>query len=168
MCTKGVQDNQCLTVPNPPAVTTTFSIYRRHVSITASRSNFSVLSIDRMDAPVQDTTSDVEGLKEAFSWLFNFSAAGIPAPASIAEYFWSVQDQLENEYWSIEPYQIFQSILAFPFWQFNPNNFGNVNLNAQTITPGLPQDYYTTASIGNPFERIVVDRYASLPVQDLC
>ena len=117
-----------------------------------------MLSVDSITDPVQDLDLDVEGLKEAFGWLFNFSAAGIPAPASIAQYFWSTQDQLNSQYWSIEPYQIFHSILAFPFWQFNPNNFGNVALNAQNITAGLPSEFYTTASIGAPCDRIVVDR----------
>ena len=166
MCTKGVDGNECETDGQSPELTTTFSIYRRHVSIATSRSNFSILSMDRLDEPLQDTSLDVEGLKEAFNWLFNFSAAGIPAPASIAEYFWTVPGQLQSEYWSIEPYQIFQSILAFPFWQFNPNNFGNVNLSPTDIVPGLPPDFYTIASIGNPYEKIVVNRYAKGQVQD--
>ena len=166
MCRQGVHGSECWTDIKPPEVTTTFSIYHRHASITTSRSNFSILSIDQLAAPLQDTALDVEGLKEAFNWLLNFSAAGIPAPASIAEYFWSAQDQLESEYWSIEPYQIFQSVLAFPFWKFNPNNFGNVHLNAKNIVPGLPPDFYTIASIGNPYEKIVVDRYAKALVRD--
>lgn len=166
MCTQGVNGNVCWTDIKPPEVTTTFSIYQRHASITTSRSNFSILSIDQLGAPLQDAAPDVEGLKEAFNWLFNFSAAGIPGPSSIAEYFWAAKDQLESEYWSIEPYQIFQSILAYPFWLFNPNNFGNVNLNAKTIVPGLPPDFYTIASIGNPYEKIVVDRYAKALAQD--
>lgn len=116
------------------------------------------MSVDHLDLPTKDADPDVAGLKEAFNWLFNFTAAGIPAPSSLAEYFWAGQDQLDSEYWSIEPYQIFQSILAYPFWLFNPNNFGNVNLDAQTISPDLPAEFYTTASIGNPYERIVVDR----------
>nr|KAK5437002.1 hypothetical protein LTR18_009367 [Exophiala xenobiotica] len=158
VCLQGMNGSDCWTSAKPPEVTTTFSIYQRHASITTSRSNFSILSVDRLDVPVLDAAPDVEGLKEAFNWLFNFTAANIPAPSSIAEYFWAGQDQLESEYWSVEPYQIFQSILAYPFWLFNPNNFGNVNLHAKDIVPGLPADFYTTASIGNPYERIVVDR----------
>jgi hypothetical protein len=158
VCQQGVNGSDCWTGTKPPEVTTTFSIYQRHASITTSRSNFSVLSIDHLDAPVLDVAPDVGGLKEAFTWLFNFTAAGIPAPSSIAEYFWAGQDQLESEYWSVEPYQIFQSILAYPFWLFNPNNFGNINLDGKVIAPDLPADFYTTASIGNPYERIVVDR----------
>jgi hypothetical protein len=160
VCTEGVVEQKCWTEPHPPEVTTTFSIHHRLASITTARSNFSVLSIDDIGSPMQDTELDVEGLKEAFGWLFNFSAAGIPAPASIAQYFWSTQDQLESPYWSIEPYQIFHSILAYPFWLFNPNNFGNVDLQAKDIVEGLPSEFYTTASIGAPYDRIVVDRYA--------
>lgn len=140
-------------------MTTTFSVYHRHASIVTARTNLSIISVDEVDYPVQDMDLDVESLKTAYSWLFNFTAAGIPAPASIAQYFWVVQDQLQSDYVSIEPYQIFQSILAFPFWQFNPNNFGNVNLNAQNITAGLPSDFYTTASIASPYNKIIVNRY---------
>ncbi|EXJ61433.1 uncharacterized protein A1O5_11749 [Cladophialophora psammophila CBS 110553] len=159
VCTQGIVGNECWTEPKPPEVTTTFSIHRRLASVTTARSNFSILSIDEITDPMQDTDLDVEGLKNAFAWLFNFSAAGIPAPASIAQYFWTVQDQLESEYWSIEPYQTFHSILAFPFWLFNPNNFGNVQLEARNIVAGLPPEFYTNASIGAPYEKIVVDRY---------
>ena len=159
MCTQGVQGSECLTDTKPPSVSSTFSVYRRHASITTARSNFSILSVDSVDAPIQDMDIDVDGLKEAFAWLFNFSSAGIPAPSSIAQYFWTVQDQLESQYWSIEPYQIFQSILAFPFWQFNANNFGNLQLDAQDIVEGLPADFYTTASIGASYDQILVNRY---------
>ncbi|KIW23718.1 hypothetical protein, variant [Cladophialophora immunda] len=158
VCTEGKHGDECWTNTKPAEVTTTFSVYRRHALIVAARSNFSILSVDNVDVPVQVTNLDIEGLKEAYTWMFNFSAAGIPAPSSIAQYFWTVQDQLENAYWSIEPYQIFQSILAFPLWQFNPNNFGNVQLDAQNIVAGLPEDFYTTASIGDPYDKIVVDR----------
>ena len=158
VCTQGVQGSECLTDAKPPELTTTFSLYRRHASITTSRSNLSVLSVEEVDAPIQDMHIDIDGLMEAFAWLFNFSSAGIPAPSSIAEYFWTVRGQLESPYWSVEPYQIFQSILAFPFWQFNANNFGNTQLNAQDIVDGLPPDFYTTASVATRYDKIVVNR----------
>ncbi|KAK5344210.1 hypothetical protein LTR61_012017, partial [Exophiala xenobiotica] len=114
--------------------------------------------MDRLDNPVQDTAPDVEGLKEAFNWLFNYSAAGIPSPASMAEYFWIELGPQENDNQWSGPYQIFKSLLAFAFWQFNPTNIANPHLDAQNRTAGLPPDFYTTASIGNPYERIVVNR----------
>ncbi|KAK5282368.1 hypothetical protein LTR55_011941 [Exophiala xenobiotica] len=114
--------------------------------------------MDRLDNPVQDTAPDVEGLKEAFNWLFNYSAAGIPSPASMAEYFWIELGPQENDNQWSGPYQIFKSLLAFAFFQFNPTNIANPHLDAQNRTAGLPPDFYTTASIGNPYERIVVNR----------
>lgn len=159
ICTSGKNGNECWTSTHPPEVTTTFSVYHRHASITTARTNLSIMSLDKLDEPIQDTSFDVESLKAAYAWLFNFTAAGIPAPASISQYFWSVQDQLESDFVSIEPYQIFQSVLAYPFWWFNPNNFGNVDLDAQNITAGLPSDFYTTASIASPYNKIMVDRY---------
>lgn len=158
MCTDGMNNNECWTASRPPEVTTTLSLYSRHASITAARSNLSIIAVNALDTPIQETVLDLDALKVAFSWLLNFTAADVPAPTSIAQYFWTVQDQLGSEYWSVEPYQIFYSILAFPFWQFNPNNFGNTDLDARNVVAGLPSDCYTTASIGNPLDRIAVDR----------
>ena len=158
ICSEGVHENECWTDDKPPNLLTTLSVYRRHAALTVARSNLSILAIEDMDEPAKDVDLDVEGLKRVFAWLFNFSAAGIPAPSSIAQYFWTVPTQLENEYWSIEPYQVFQSLLAFPFWQFNPNNFGNVHLDTYNIVKGLPPDFYTTASIGEPYDTVLVDR----------
>jgi len=158
-----VVENECWTSSHPPEVTTTFSIYQRLASVTTARSNMSIISVNALQEPIQTLDLDVKGLKEAFAWLLDFDAAGIPAPASIAQYFWTSQDQLKSQYWSIEPYQNLYSLLAFPFWQFNPNNFGNVELDAQNMVAGLPPEFYTTASIGDPHDKIVVDQYARWP-----
>jgi hypothetical protein len=118
----------------------------------------SILAAQDLQPPIQQVNLGVDALKQSFSWLFNSTAAGIPAPSSVAQYFWAVQDQLSNEYWSIKAYQLFDSLLAFPFWQFNDNNFGNVRLNAQNIVNSLPKEFYTFAAIDKPLSKISVDR----------
>ena len=53
--------------------------------------------------------------------------------------------------------QNFQSILTFPFWLFNANNYGNTALQAQQIIPMLPMEFYTEASIVAPYVKIKFD-----------
>jgi hypothetical protein len=53
--------------------------------------------------------------------------------------------------------QNFQSILAFPFWLFNANNYGNTALQVQQIIPVLPVEFYTEASIVAPYIKIKFD-----------
>ncbi|EEP79552.1 predicted protein [Uncinocarpus reesii 1704] len=130
----------------------------RKADIVASRTNYSITSISNLGKPIRNPDIDLVGYKAALGWLLDYKAANIPATSSIAEHFWSTQAQLGNEYWSRELYQTFQSILAFPLWKFNPNNFGNTELSAQNITASLPPEFHTKASIASPYTRILVNR----------
>lgn len=163
MCQDGVHGDDCWTDPSPPQITTTFSVYNRHASIVTSRTNLTVLSVDEVSEPIQDLELNVEQLNLAFDWLLNFTAANTPAPTSIAEYFWAAQNTLQSDYWSIESYRVFHSLLAFPLYLFNPNNYGNTQLSADNITYTLPEDFYTTAAVSNPYEKIAVNRYVHHP-----
>lgn len=158
ICKDGIHAGECWTSDHPPELLTTFSVYQRIATVTSSRSNMSMIAIQDLGPPIQQVNLNINALKQSFSWLFNSTAAGIPAPSSVAQYFWSAQTQLSNQYWSIEANQIFQSLLAFPFWHFNDNNFGNVKLDVNNIVEGLPSDFYTTASIDKPFSKISVNR----------
>lgn len=104
-----------------------------------------------------NTKIDLPSFRLALSWLLDFNASAIPATSSIASLFWIAQDQLKSEYWSSEVYQTLQSIITFPLWQFNPNNFGNVDIRPKEIAEGLPEDFYTKASIVKPYTRIVIN-----------
>lgn len=156
-CTDGLPNGVC-TTNDTLSISTTFSVYHRHATFTTARSNFSVISVQELDTAVQEMELDIENLKLSFSWLFNFSAANIPAPSAAAYYFWALGDQLSDEMWSIEPYRALQSLMAFPFWHFQENNYGNVRLQRNGITPGLSSEFYTTAAIGSPYLQIIVDR----------
>ncbi|EAS30478.3 uncharacterized protein CIMG_05957 [Coccidioides immitis RS] len=158
VCPNGTQAGKCEGTGIFPNLTTTFSVYSRKANVVASRSNYSVVAISEIGEPTKNTDIDLVGFKEAITWLLDYKAAQIPATSSIAEHFWSGQDQLSNKYWSRELYQTFQSILAFPLWKFNPNNFGNVELSAQEITTSLPPEFHTKAAIATPYTRIVLNK----------
>jgi hypothetical protein len=51
-----------------------------------------------------------------------------------------------------------QSILAFPLWEFNPNNFGNTELATHEMIQTLPPEFYTKASIVAPYTKIIINR----------
>lgn len=158
VCPNGTSGGEC-TTPGPyPNLTTTFSTYNRKASIVTSRLNYTILSVLDLGVPTLSDNIDLPSYRLALDWLLDFNASGTPAPSSIAGTFWSAQGQLSSSYWNTELYNVFQSLLCFPLWYFNPNNFGNVQLKATQIVSSLPPEFYTTASITKPYTRIVIDR----------
>lgn len=92
--------------------------------------------------------------RESLRWLLNYTAADLPPPSSIAQSFWGAKTQLQDPAtWGIQ-FQHFQSILVFPFWLFNANNWGNPQTHANTTVPNLPSEFYTKASIVEPYSKI--------------
>lgn len=81
----------------------------------------------------------------------------MPAPSSISQSFWSGTEQLKDASTYGILAQNFQSILVFPFWLFNSNNWGNIELQADKITTTLPRQFYTTASVVAPHVKIRFD-----------
>jgi hypothetical protein len=159
VCTNGTNDGQCITSVPTPNLTTTFSIFSRKASIVTSRLNYTIMSVLDAGEPTLSGDIDLPSYRLALDWLLDFNASGIPAPSSIAGVFWSSPEQLSSNYWSSELYNVLQSILVFPIWQFNANNFGNTQLQATDIVSGLPPEFYTTALITKPYTRIVINRY---------
>jgi hypothetical protein len=159
VCLNGTDDDACIKSGPTPNLTTTFSVYSRKASIVTSRLNYTIMSVLDVGEPTLNDKFDLPSYRLAMDWLLDFNASDIPAPSSIAGVFWSAPDQLSSDYWSSELYNVLQSILVFPIWQFNPNNFGNTQLNAKEIVAGLPPEFYTTASITKPYTRIVINRY---------
>lgn len=160
VCPQGIANGQCIPAfPDEPLpkIVTSLKAYKRYATVTSARGNMSIIAIADLSDPMQQVNLDLPALMQAFTWLFNSTDAGIPIPSSVAQYFWSVQTQLTSEYWSMEAYQLFMSLLAFPFWHFNENQFGNVRLQAETIVDTLSPDFYTFASIDRPMSRIMVD-----------
>jgi hypothetical protein len=158
VCPKGSVDDQCVGDGPLPNITTTFAVYHRKSSIVTSRSNFSILAVtDVMDAEI-DPELDMNGFKQALNWMLDFDKAGIPSVSSIVGIFWGGQEQLSNTYWEPELIATFESILAYPIWFFNWNNFGNVNLSARVMSANLPKEFYTAATLTRPYTKIELSR----------
>ena len=159
VCTNGTNGGECIDSGSSPNLTTTFSVFSRKASIVTSRLNYTIRSVLDVGEPTINGNLDLPSYRLAMGWLLDFNASGIPAPSSIAGVFWTSTDQLSSSYWSNELYNVLQSLLAFPIWQFNSNNFGNTQLKATEIVSGLPPEFYTTASITKPYTRIVINHY---------
>jgi len=101
---------------------------------------------------------EVPAYREALRWLLNYTDANLPPPSSIAQSFWSSQKQLlDPSTWGILA-QNFQSLLVFPFWLFNENNWGNIRVKENVTLSTLPPDFYTEASLVEPYVKLRVDR----------
>jgi hypothetical protein len=148
-----------------PNITTTVSFYQRRGDLVAIRSNFSIVSMSGLTTPQQITDLDVETYRASLRWLLNFTADAIPAPSAMVANFCGAEDQLKDPYHYGILLQSFQSIIVFPVWMFNANNFGNVELHkAAEIVEGvlpegdLPPEFYTEAAIVAPYEKFKFDR----------
>ncbi|KAF2122772.1 hypothetical protein BDV96DRAFT_639340 [Lophiotrema nucula] len=158
VCNNGTENGAC-SRPEPMAnITTTMSAYALSASVVSSRSNFSIMTVTGISQATQNTNIDIKAYRQALDWILNFTASGIPPPSSVAEHFWNAQDQISSPYWSAELTRTLQSTLTFPLWLFNPNNYGNIDLNDQQMSTNLPKEFYTKASLTRPFTKIVLDR----------
>lgn len=108
-------------------------------------------------SPVSISNIDLTAYRAALTWLLNYTAADVPAPSSIAESFWSSNLQLGDPSTYGIVVQNFQSILSFPIWLFNDNNFGNIRLKSNEMISGMPSQFYTMASIVAPYSAYSFD-----------
>lgn len=142
--------------PFQPNLTTTFQIFERQADVVVSRANFSIISVTNPTAAIQQLDMDRDSYRMALRWLLNFTAADVPAPSAIAQYFWSSPEQLSSDYWSPAPRQVLYSVLAYPLWLFQINNNGNPA--HRTIgRSSMPQKFRIEASIASPFTKIQVN-----------
>ncbi|KAL4876794.1 hypothetical protein BJY04DRAFT_222803 [Aspergillus karnatakaensis] len=158
VCPEGVSDGICSLGNNSfqPNLTSTFSVFSPKATFVVSRSNMSILSVASLDAPIQQPVLDIDSFRVALSWILDFNASRIPAATSIADQFWSSQEQLKSVYWSPVITQTFHSLIAFPFWFFNANSLGNTENQSREISPSLPPEFYTTASLATQHYKIVI------------
>ncbi|KAI9146898.1 hypothetical protein HJFPF1_13468 [Paramyrothecium foliicola] len=151
ICPNGTNSDSCHPPEgNLPNVTLTASFSARQATVVATRSNYSIVSL--LDAsevePFLWSSSDMQAYREVFRWLLDYHAAGIPAPSSIVEFFWTASNQLSSKSTAGLIAHNFHSLLAFPFWLFNVNNWGNIDTRQNETITGLPPQYYTKASLG--------------------
>lgn len=127
--------------------------------MVVSRSNNSIISLASMSPPIPDHSLNLTTYHGALRWLLNNTAAGIPAPSSAIEYFWSSNEQLSSDFWSSGTRHAFYSLLAYPLWLFNVNNVANPALvDDDSAMTALPAEFHTTASVASPYTKIVVNR----------
>ncbi|KAK7973193.1 hypothetical protein PG996_007421 [Apiospora saccharicola] len=116
------------------------------------------MGIEDITEAVSLPSIDLEAYKMSLDWLLNFTAANIPIPSSIAANFATANDKLLDMSTDGVLARNFQSILAFPFWFFNDNNWGNTALDFTAITPTLPPQFYTVAALVAPYSKIQFSR----------
>lgn len=146
-----------------PNMTSSLAFYKRQATVTVVRANYSITEVSDLTDAIPVNGTDVIAYRSALGWLLNFTAAGIPPPSSIVASFWGADDQLNGgpaTYGLL--LQEFQSILAFPLWLFNANNFGNIELKKRTTSSappetGLPAEFFTSASIVGPYLKLKFD-----------
>jgi len=158
VCQKGARDGRCVTDIDPPRIVTLLTAYQRRATVTCARSNSSILAVRDLTPPIQQVSLQLDALKRSFSWLADATAADVPMSSSVAQYFWSSRDLLNSVHYSMEPYLLFQSLMAFPFWFFNDDNIGNIHLDRKQILESLPSEFHTLATIDKPMNRIAVNQ----------
>ncbi|KAK8032113.1 hypothetical protein PG990_001847 [Apiospora arundinis] len=127
------------------------SFHSLQASFVSSRKNYTIEAIPILDL-------DLPAYRDALRWLLNYTDANLPPPTSIAQSFWSSQGLLEDpSAWGILA-QNFQSILVFPFWLFNANNWGNTQIQLNATISTMPPEFYTEASLVEPYTKLRVDK----------
>ncbi|KAK8135657.1 hypothetical protein PG984_003597 [Apiospora sp. TS-2023a] len=183
VCPKGIANGACATNRPAPNITTQVSFQSLQASFVSSRKNYTITSIEdtmvcKMDSPSESVDQitmlmtretpkknvtpiidlELPAYREALRWLLNYTDANIPPPTSIAESFWNSQRQLSDpSTWGIME-QNFQSILVFPFWLFNAHNWGNTQIKENETISMLPPEFYTEASLVEPYVKLRVDK----------
>ncbi|KAK8102430.1 hypothetical protein PG984_015576 [Apiospora sp. TS-2023a] len=157
-CTNGTKGSQCLGNRPLPSITYGIKLFSRRTSIIASQSNHSIMKVEDLTEAELLPPIDITAYKMSLDWLLNFTAANIPAASSIAANFAVANNEMPDPSTDGVLSRNFQSILAFPLWLFNDNNWGNIALKSDTITTTLPPQFYTTATIVAPYSKISFNR----------
>ncbi|KAH8891555.1 hypothetical protein GQ53DRAFT_648717 [Thozetella sp. PMI_491] len=149
----------CQASDSLPNITTTASFSTLLADVVASRYNFTIVNTANHSGLSPFIDLSLPAYRASLRWLLNNSdAAAIPPPSSIGQSFWSSPDQLRNPSTQGMLTQNFQSILAFPFWLFNANNWANPLLvQNRSVQGAAPPQFYTLASVVEPHVKIRFD-----------
>jgi hypothetical protein len=157
----GIDEGECdLSSRSLPNITMISAFHTRQVTFIAARSNWTITSVVDKTPPLPFVwnSTDFKAYREVYRWLLNYTSAGIPAPSSFIEPFWSSKTHMLNAFTSGILSQNFHGLLAYPFWLFNENNWSNVETQDNITTLGLPEQFYTRASFLAPYEKLKFDR----------
>jgi len=158
VCQNSANTTACGGLSAAANITTTVTFYTRRATVVASRSNYSIIGVSDLEPAMPVRDLDLLAYRRVFSWLLNYTAADIPAPSSIIGNFWANQDEMRDFSARASILQNFESIVAFPFWFFNANNYGNTALQTHELVSTLPPQFYTQASIVAPRGKIRFDK----------
>jgi hypothetical protein len=157
VCPEGIENGACSLHRPLPNITTQVSFYSLQTSFVTSRLNYTITNYLDSTDPLPILDLELPAYRDALNWLLNYTDANLPPPSSIAQSFWSSQMLLgDPSTWGILS-QNFQSILLFPFWLFNANNWGNVEMQENVTISTLPAEFYTEASLVKPYTKLRVD-----------
>ncbi|KAH8887977.1 hypothetical protein GQ53DRAFT_826549 [Thozetella sp. PMI_491] len=158
ICNWNATDNQC-NEPSPREYMTTWlTPFTRQATIVAATSNMSIIGVSDLTTPASYGSIDLVAYRKTLEWLLDFTATNIPAPSSIANHFWNGGDKLvSSPLDATDLWLNFQGLLAFPFWLFNANGHGNVELSTQLSNGTLPPQFHTSATLVGAFEQIYFD-----------
>ncbi|ORY00364.1 hypothetical protein BCR34DRAFT_494609 [Clohesyomyces aquaticus] len=162
-CPRGISNGLCLGGGDQYNVSTTVSIFKRRVTTTCSKDNKTIISVSGLTTPTSIDFSEVEPLHEAFDWLLNYTAAGLPIGSSPVFLFWNRNGVSEEHDWSVTAYEALQNMLAFILWEFSINSWGNPDMHHSAHGPDgevafLPQEFRTTIASARPLTKFVIDR----------
>ncbi|KAK4443151.1 hypothetical protein QBC34DRAFT_311616 [Podospora aff. communis PSN243] len=156
----GISSGKCITDTPQPNLTTTLTLHHRTATLLTSRSNLTILSLSNLSPPtlLPFNTSSLNAYRSALAWLLDYPQSGIPAPSSILEIFWSQQHNLHDPHADGVVLQNFRSLLAFPVWLFNANNYGNTEVKRDSVlNENLPEEFYATAAVVKPLVKLKFD-----------
>lgn len=163
LCSNNTDTAACLRTTPTPNITTTLTFFERQANIVIGRSNFSITTTDSLTTPAPITREgpngglDLPAYRDSLRWLLNSTDAAIPWPSSILENFWvSYRELQKNPVGTLT--HSFQSVLTFPLWLFNANNYGNPALREEDMVQGLPSQFYTEAAVVRPYTKISFSR----------
>ncbi|KAK3315493.1 hypothetical protein B0H66DRAFT_642710 [Apodospora peruviana] len=137
ICQSGTTNGSCLSSP-PPRITATMTMTRRRATVIATVTNYTITSSTILTPPTPIALAPTEMLayrRSSSAQLTN------PNPLSRAPLM-----------------QNWHSILAFPVWMFNANNYGNPALKSKDMIDSLPVEFYTRANIVAPYAKLKVDQ----------
>jgi len=157
VCTEGVLDGKCITSTPAPNLTTTVVFHRRKTNLLVSKKNYTISDTELLGQFDPAPISELQAYKDVLKWLLDYAGANIPAPSSIIENFWTASEQLQTPVTDNFYLQHLRSILVFPVWLFNANNYGNQDLTVMEIGKDLPPEFYTNASLVRPYLKLRFD-----------
>ncbi|KAF3021005.1 hypothetical protein E8E14_010619 [Neopestalotiopsis sp. 37M] len=157
ICPNGMASGACTIdqMPSVPNITTSMTTFSRQATVLAGLANFTILTTESLSPPTELVDLDLASYRTALTWLLNYTASDVPAPSAIIEGFWISAQQLASPSTQGLLKQNFQSILAFPYWMFNVNSYGNLELQPQVMIDTLPSEFYTEAHEVAPYNKLI-------------